>query len=671
MVWHIIQIHVPGDLPIVLPLFGRAAIGRRPTNTIIVNDLAVSGQHCIIHCSGAGSSDFPKVEDCSTNGTYVNEVKVGKDECRQLARGDVISLTKESEENAPNAMPRVQFRLEWTVGVSTAEERLPSQVERHLERNPSQPERPPSQPGGFLSDIPLTAPEKQCFDGAVTGRERNAEHCFAQDLLVQEQQTKSKITSELLIAQRKLEEERQSSEGTSRELRKVRQQVDEERARRHEAEEARDRLTAEADALRAEKRQLHELRVAHDELRRKHEAAQAELDTRKRVCGQLEASQEQQRHEVERAAELHSKAAQQHAELQTRARQAQERAERLEQQHADARREADRALEEGSRLQRELAAERAQREALAERVAQAQDTVVKAEAGERGAREVLDAATSRRAELECRAAAAQTDAEGARSAARQSQQRLASGRKMMEQLHTGGKALSAELRRRADVWEKALAADCFDDLEDALANCGPTFAQVTCRTEDSTPTKPHHDGSQGVAGIAKATPAVSSGLNDVLAHAPTAVACAAFGAQALAHASSTMLCVAPQGGAAERGALTGAKSAQDPAEKAIGIDCDSEGSAHLSGVLLAPDNLHDAAVPSPPALMRSGAGVAGDDDLLEAASRDPDQNRGDAATSAGAISGTGVGCSTAWSLEMLDAVDTGLVERAPKRPRYD
>merc|ERR1719316_2360357 len=100
---------------------------------------------------------------------------------------------------------------------------------------------------------------------AVDGAAWGAEGCFAQDLLVQEQASKAKITAQLLQSQGRLEEERQTGEAASRELEKVRKQVTEERARRHEAEEGRDRLAAESDSLRKERGQLQELRAAHDE----------------------------------------------------------------------------------------------------------------------------------------------------------------------------------------------------------------------------------------------------------------------------------------------------------------------------------------------------------------------------------------------------------------------
>merc|ERR1719482_1053541 len=125
--------------------------------------------------------------------------------------------------------------------------------------------------------MPSTAPDAKPMPGELGGLgAASGENCFAQDLLYQEQQSKAKITQQLLQSQSKLEEERHAAETASRELEKVRKQVAEERARRHEAEESRDRLAAEADSLRTEYRQLKELRASHDELKQRHEVVQLE-----------------------------------------------------------------------------------------------------------------------------------------------------------------------------------------------------------------------------------------------------------------------------------------------------------------------------------------------------------------------------------------------------------
>lgn len=66
----------------------RTALGRRPYNDIVIDNLAISGEHAVLHMHPSGV----EVEDLdSTNGTYVN----GKAMQRQwLHGGDVIELGK-------------------------------------------------------------------------------------------------------------------------------------------------------------------------------------------------------------------------------------------------------------------------------------------------------------------------------------------------------------------------------------------------------------------------------------------------------------------------------------------------------------------------------------------------------------------------------------------------
>merc|ERR1711881_708008 len=61
----------------------------------------------------------------------------------------------------------------------------------------------------------------------------------------------------------------------------------------------------------------------------------------------------------------------------------------------------------------------------------------------------------------------------------------------VDRLHEACHCLSVELKRRAEVWENALAEGNFEGLDDALANGGPTFAQVTCQVESPAAKSPH------------------------------------------------------------------------------------------------------------------------------------------------------------------------------------
>jgi hypothetical protein len=66
----------------------RTTLGRRPYNDIVIDNLAVSGEHAVLQMSGADVF----IEDLnSTNGTYVNGKAVKK---QQLHGGDTVEVGK-------------------------------------------------------------------------------------------------------------------------------------------------------------------------------------------------------------------------------------------------------------------------------------------------------------------------------------------------------------------------------------------------------------------------------------------------------------------------------------------------------------------------------------------------------------------------------------------------
>ena len=66
----------------------RTTLGRRPYNDIVIDNLAVSGEHAVLQMSGADVF----LEDLnSTNGTYVNGKAIKK---QQLQGGDSIEIGK-------------------------------------------------------------------------------------------------------------------------------------------------------------------------------------------------------------------------------------------------------------------------------------------------------------------------------------------------------------------------------------------------------------------------------------------------------------------------------------------------------------------------------------------------------------------------------------------------
>lgn len=66
----------------------KTTLGRRPYNDIVIDNLAVSGEHALLHATGGEVA----IEDLnSTNGTYINGKAVKK---QQLSHGDVVEIGK-------------------------------------------------------------------------------------------------------------------------------------------------------------------------------------------------------------------------------------------------------------------------------------------------------------------------------------------------------------------------------------------------------------------------------------------------------------------------------------------------------------------------------------------------------------------------------------------------
>jgi pSer/pThr/pTyr-binding forkhead associated (FHA) protein len=66
----------------------RTTLGRRPYNDIVIDNLAVSGEHAVIQLAG---NDVHLEDLNSTNGTYVNGKAIKK---QQLTNNDVIEIGK-------------------------------------------------------------------------------------------------------------------------------------------------------------------------------------------------------------------------------------------------------------------------------------------------------------------------------------------------------------------------------------------------------------------------------------------------------------------------------------------------------------------------------------------------------------------------------------------------
>ncbi|MBS0452987.1 MAG: FHA domain-containing protein [Proteobacteria bacterium] len=93
----------------------RTTLGRRPYNDIVIDNLAVSGEHAVLHMIGGDVY----IEDLhSTNGTYVNAtaikkqalehhdlIEVGKYKIRYLARGTSSEPVDSSYAGEPQTTP--------------------------------------------------------------------------------------------------------------------------------------------------------------------------------------------------------------------------------------------------------------------------------------------------------------------------------------------------------------------------------------------------------------------------------------------------------------------------------------------------------------------------------------------------------------------------------------
>ncbi|CAK9007269.1 unnamed protein product [Durusdinium trenchii] len=330
------------DAPFKLPSVGTVTLGRRPNNTLVCNDISVSGKHCEISVE----SGLFKLSDCSTNGTYINEERIVRGETAPLRAGDVIALTKPpGVDSTVEPAVRVQFRVEAEGG----------DAERW---------RAPGVPS--VSSCP--APPKRASTTAEG---------FAQDLLLQEQQRNAKITEELLLARRRLDEERSKSETLTRDLQQAQQSLEEERRRRSNACEQLPTLQAEVAKLKDQSQQLPEMRSAQASLQQKHERLEVEVTMAAQKASSLEIAVQRLRDEKK---ELTDKGDAQTLEsAQEALRQAQEEANRLETEANEAQEKTELAQKEMEKLRQELNASRDQQAVLLSDMARAEKSRSEAE----------------------------------------------------------------------------------------------------------------------------------------------------------------------------------------------------------------------------------------------------------------------------------------------------
>ncbi|KAF2665869.1 serine/threonine-protein kinase chk2 [Microthyrium microscopicum] len=71
-------------------------IGRHPECDMRINALTVSNRHCLFFAEHRAGNTYAMVEDTSANGTYVNDVVVGRNNRRELRDGDEVSIVDEA-----------------------------------------------------------------------------------------------------------------------------------------------------------------------------------------------------------------------------------------------------------------------------------------------------------------------------------------------------------------------------------------------------------------------------------------------------------------------------------------------------------------------------------------------------------------------------------------------
>ena len=135
----------------------RTTLGRRPYNDVVIDNLAISGEHAVFQMNG--SDVF--IEDLnSTNGTYVNGKAAKK---QQLANGDTVEVGKYKikfvNEVAGDGFEKTMMVKSGPGGLAAAP-----------------PMAQPSGPGGFAARAPAAASSTaqasiKVLSGAASGRE--------------------------------------------------------------------------------------------------------------------------------------------------------------------------------------------------------------------------------------------------------------------------------------------------------------------------------------------------------------------------------------------------------------------------------------------------------------------------------------------------------------------
>jgi hypothetical protein len=142
----------------------KTTLGRRPYNDIVIDNLAVSGEHAVLQMTG--SEVF--IEDLnSTNGTYINGKAVKK---QLLSHNDTVEIGKYKIkyllEDGTEYERTAVLRQGGSAGTSTA----PAALNTPSSFAQTAPFGPTSNFGG-LSGAPASAASIRVLNGAAAGRE--------------------------------------------------------------------------------------------------------------------------------------------------------------------------------------------------------------------------------------------------------------------------------------------------------------------------------------------------------------------------------------------------------------------------------------------------------------------------------------------------------------------
>mmetsp|Transcript_72296 Transcript_72296/g.234756 ORF Transcript_72296/g.234756 Transcript_72296/m.234756 type:complete len:595 (-) Transcript_72296:77-1861(-) len=463
-------LHLPQAQPHRLPHEGMLYIGRRDDNNIACNDPAVSGQHCYINCANL------EVVDCSSNGTYLNDQRLPKGMPQKLRNGDILSLSKPLEASLAlaQASPRVQFR-----------------VARQAAGSPGRGQEPTTSsllPGASMPATISADPLQSGVEDTTSrklGPEFWEEDGLAQDILLQEQQSKAKVTAELLLARRRLAEERSRTESQAKDLRKLKSGLDEEQRRCREVESTRAQWAEEASSLQPDRECLKALQVAHSSLQAAHDHTDVELMTQTQRVSTLEAGSERSLAELERLNDNVAQSTQRMQEFHERFDSVQALADQQEEALSQAKQALDVAQKDVESLQSELASERSKKEQFDDQLALLSADEEQSRQRENGASTLLKTTSGACDELEERVAKSREEARSVREAAREAVAKCEAQAVKNDALRSLSANFMENLRAYGESWCRGLSESFPNCAAESRGPC-PMLAEVARSPARST-----------------------------------------------------------------------------------------------------------------------------------------------------------------------------------------